>query len=289
MLVDKINTQKTFYLVNNGTDKYEVSFNVDSNKKYVLKPGDAQIVNLNTTDSTMNLYIKTLLAQGKHSIDLSQGNIFDIGIKESKKVEIRAIQSNVTDETIAENFIVHKQLSDLIYFDELHKYICIPKKTLFTGKFDRVKSSYYKFSDIRAVELQADGKTIASSTKGGLTSALVGGALFGGTGALVGAVTGNKKTSYANVTDFTIRILLNSLSNPCESISVRNDRKQANQILSALEIILDDNKGNSSTNNNSNNNLDKFDEIKKYKELLDQNIISSEEFETKKKELLQLK
>lgn len=35
----------------------------------------------------------------------------------------------------------------------------------------------------------------------------------------------------------------------------------------------------------SNNGLDKFEEIKKYKELLDVGIITQKEFESKKKEL----
>ena len=34
--------------------------------------------------------------------------------------------------------------------------------------------------------------------------------------------------------------------------------------------------------------IDKFDELKKYKELFDQNIISQEEFEEKKKKILEL-
>lgn len=48
----------------------------------------------------------------------------------------------------------------------------------------------YKYSDIVDYELLEDGESI---TKGGLGRAVVGGALFGGVGAVVGGVTGHKK------------------------------------------------------------------------------------------------
>ena len=43
-----------------------------------------------------------------------------------------------------------------------------------------------------------------------------------------------------------------------------------------------------SSNNQTKSDTDKFEEIRKYKQLLDENIISEEEFEAKKKELLKL-
>lgn len=56
----------------------------------------------------------------------------------------------------------------------------------------------------------------------------------------------------------------------------------AQNILSKLQLITN------SSNNKKSVSEDKFDEIRKYKALLDDGIISQEDFENKKKELLKL-
>lgn len=52
--------------------------------------------------------------------------------------------------------------------------------------------------------------------------------------------------------------------------------------------VYNDNSVNMDTNNQFSNNLNMADELKKYKELLDMGAITKEEYETKKKELLNI-
>ncbi|MBQ7889856.1 MAG: SHOCT domain-containing protein [Erysipelotrichaceae bacterium] len=58
--------------------------------------------------------------------------------------------------------------------------------------------------------------------------------------------------------------------------------KMAQNILSKLQLIT------SVSAPEKTETMDKFEEIKKYKNLLDEGIISQEDFENKKKELLNL-
>lgn len=150
----------------------------------------------------------------------------------------------------------------------------------------------YNYSDILDYELLEDGESIAS---GGLGRALVGGVLFGGVGAIVGGVTGNKK-SKSICNSLRIKITTNDINNPVvyadflntstkkDSIIYKTWFDLAQKCLSTLQVI---------TNGNQEEVKEKpvessADEILKFKNLLDQGIITQEEFEAKKKQLLGL-
>lgn len=76
--------------------------------------------------------------------------------------------------------------------------------------------------------------------------------------------------------------------NDPNTLALRAFKKEtANTYEDFYKLIMD--KINNSKNNNSNNfNSSVADEIKKFKELLDMGAITEEEFETKKKELLNI-
>lgn len=63
---------------------------------------------------------------------------------------------------------------------------------------------------------------------------------------------------------------------------------QAQEALSLLSIIAESNKSNTNSAVEQQNNLSVADEILKFKQLLDSGIISQEEFDAKKKQLLGL-
>lgn len=152
----------------------------------------------------------------------------------------------------------------------------------------------FPFSCLVNFEFSEDGETI---TKGGLGSAAVGGALFGGVGAVVGGVTGGKK-SKTIVKDMHIRISLNDpwiktakiillnsevkkgsiLYSPCKAL--------ADQIISALEVITEIQEQVSQTPVTATQASSSADEILKYKQLLDVGAITEDEFNQKKKQLL---
>lgn len=74
----------------------------------------------------------------------------------------------------------------------------------------------YKFSDAVEFELIEDGNSI---TKGGIGRAVAGGLLFGGVGAIVGGVTGKRKTK-STVNKLQVKITVNSISEPIRYINL---------------------------------------------------------------------
>jgi len=187
------------------------------------------------------------------------------------------------------NFVGTRGVGKLIKFDDNAKKILFPK-TLLT------KARIYNYSDLLGYEILEDGNTV---TKGGLGSAVVGGALFGGIGAVVGGLTGGKKSKEV-VRSLKVKIVLDNKIVPAEYIELlttefkkdgfvyRVAKQQAEDIVAILASIVAENEKNQANNSNVQNTNDPITEVKRYKELLDNGIITQEEFEKKKKELLNL-
>lgn len=158
-------------------------------------------------------------------------------------------------------------------------------------QFGLHRTPIYAYEDIMDFELLEDGNTI---TKGGLGSAVVGGLTFGALGAVVGASTG-KRTSNMNCTSMRIKVSLKNMDTPIEYINLIQTKvakksaaykkayEQAQEILALLQIMIHGNEKSDVLNEDS-----ATDEIMKYKRLLDVGAITEEEFQAKKKQLLEL-
>lgn len=150
-----------------------------------------------------------------------------------------------------------------------------------------------KFGEIVEYELTEDGETI---TKGGLGRAVAGGLLFGAAGAVVGGVTGKRK-SKQEISSISVRI---TLSNPYHagvtvemipagakyksgSILYNAAKQKSNDLMSFLGNLKA--QAEQATEVPANNQS-AADEIMKYKNLLDVGAITPDEYEAKKKELL---
>lgn len=178
-----------------------------------------------------------------------------------------------------------KIIGRFIYFDDTNKKFLIPAK----------KSQIYDYSDILAFELLEDGNLIS---KGGVGRAIVGGALFGDVGAIVGSNTGHRQEKICS--KLQIKITVNDMRSPTVYINfieseIEKDKAiykqlytQAQEVLSLLSIIVQSNQSNTRSATESQNNLSAADEILKFKKLLDIGVISQEEFDAKKKQLLGL-
>ena len=189
-----------------------------------------------------------------------------------------------------ETFAPTKKIGNYLWVDETHKQWTIPTGIIST-KINN--STIYDYSDIVKFELIEDGESI---TKGGLGSAIAGNILFGGTGAIVGSITGGKKTK-SLCSKMQIAISLNNIQNPITYINlISTETKKdgpvyksscnfAQEILSVLQLICN---SNNATENSPTSSTSAADEIKKYKELLDMGAITQEEFDKKKQELLNL-
>lgn len=189
-------------------------------------------------------------------------------------------------------FNITKKIGNYFYIDENHKKWTIPQGLL---KNKIIQSKIYNYTDILDFELIEDGNSVS---KGGIGRAIVGGALFGGIGAIVGATTGHKQKQTCSI--LQIKIILNSMNSPIEYITLINTeiKKSSNtyklsfniaqQILSVLQIICESNKSQKLLKETNHEPSSNIDEIRKYKQLLDCGAITEEEFNIKKKKLLNL-
>lgn len=189
------------------------------------------------------------------------------------------------------SFTPTKKIGTFIEIDDNKKQWLIPDG--FLGKKKNPK--IYDYSDIVDFELLEDGETI---TKGGLGRAVAGGLLFGGVGAVVGGVTGGKK-SKPICNSLKIKITVKNINNPVvyinfltaatkkNSITYKSAYNFAQECLSVLQLICDS-QGATNVANNNVPATSAADEILKFKNLLDSGIITQEEYEAKKKQLLGL-
>ena len=165
---------------------------------------------------------------------------------------------------------------------------------------DNKYSKIFSYSDVLEYEIRIDNEVAISSktvNKKGVGKALVGGALFGGVGMIAGAIAGNGKAStnqsLKEIHHYTLSLKVNDILQPAFVIELES-LQIAEEVAATFAIICQsynrteesDELIAESQSVKTASKLDKFDEIKKYKELLDAGIITQEEFEIEKKKLL---
>lgn len=185
------------------------------------------------------------------------------------------------------SFSATDSVGKLFYVDKVNEYfyIPVPAATLY-NKIPIV----YSFKNLVDYELVVDGETYS---KGGASigRALVGGALFGGAGAIIGGSTGKRKQKEI-IKKMYIKI---SLKHPYDTYTeiplISSETKKgvliyntmtgaANNILALLDFMV--------VSEPSVPVSSAADELLKYKQLLDCGLLTEEEFLEKKKQLLNL-
>lgn len=197
----------------------------------------------------------------------------------AQQVEDR-INKNIENEHLKSFFSPTQNVDKYLEIDENNKLLRIPCN---------IFSPILKFSDIIDFELLENGNTIS---KGGLGNAVIGGVLFGGVGAIVGGTIGKKKTTQ-EITQLSIKIITKNIYFPdvyinflttgkikSNSILFKGYSASAQKVLSLLTLI-------SSNDNNTISSYSAADEILKFKKLLDDGIITQDEFNKKKSQLLE--
>ena len=181
-----------------------------------------------------------------------------------------------------------------------------------TNKIFKVQGSSdrHTFADLLNYELYENNSVIM---EGGVGRAIVGGALFGNVGAVVGATTRKSK----NVVDaLYIRLTLKSsgmkritfINSPTDrnGFVYKSSRKTSDEVVSKLELIINENR-NSAVQAASQVNQIRYepqpapspvqpqteqsptlvaDELLKLKQLLDMGVLTQEEFDQQKQKLL---
>lgn len=166
----------------------------------------------------------------------------------------------------------------------------------------KIGLTVYRFDQLNTYELLENGSAVTSGGLG-IGRAIVGGALLGGVGAILGGVT--KKKKQKNFVE-SLKILVTFKNHKQVSTTIdfikkkqEKDKKYekvllvAQETLSGFDYIINTlESGKHDTLINSVQNISgpesAADELRKYKGLLDDGIITQEEFDTKKKDLLNI-
>ena len=152
------------------------------------------------------------------------------------------------------------------------------------------QSPIYDFKDIIKVELDENGNKYVSQN--GVLRAVVGSAVFGGVGAIVGATTATKSHTInsLNVIVYTSRIsdpviTIPLIISPVSDSSALYSRNKADAIklMGMLNAIAVQNEPAKAENVSAISNAD---ELAKYKKLLDEGAISEEEYKEVKSKIL---
>ena len=140
-----------------------------------------------------------------------------------------------------------------------------------------------------------------TNTSSGLGGAMLGGAMFGGGGAVLGAILTDGSITTCNA--LSIKITINDINCPTVYIPFIKDEdvfgkntfskeyrdkvSLAQECMSLFDIICEQNKlSKELLRDSKNSSISVPDEIAKYKDLFDKGIITSEEFDNAKKKLL---
>lgn len=210
--------------------------------------------------------------------------------------QIKNYKSNDRKEPEIINAEITPVNNDIILF-RAERTIADTVQVDLTNRMFKIKGFFnenlYSLDKINSYELIEDGQSLSS---GGLGSAAIGGMLFGGSGAIVGALAGNKSTNYIN--SLRIKINMSDLDCPIvyihlikyktkkNSMTYNYEIQKADAILSSLNTILSENNSGIITEETSTPGY--INELKELKSLLDADVITTEEFETKKKQILNL-
>ena len=187
---------------------------------------------------------------------------------------------------IISNFVPTSEPADFAKFDDNSRQMILSANI--HKVYEPSHYTLFNYDQLVDFELIEDGSSVAN---GGLGSAVVGGLLFGEMGAIVGAAAGRRKIKpmceslciKLTVKDFTYpTFYINLITDKIKksSFKYKSIMKRAQEVLSQLQLVV-----NSQSENQS---VDATDEIRKYKALLDDGLITQEEYEIKKNELLGL-
>lgn len=184
-------------------------------------------------------------------------------------------------------FKATNKIGNYMWIDEENKLV------KFSSKYKMAPACLIRFDEIKGYSLLEDGKEVVKNN--GIKRAVVGSLLFGEVGAIVGATTSKTKQTQTIGTVLLFVELAEKYKNQVvpvyfamgskESINssfYRGIKKMAQECMDKIDGITDV----LSDNDYSKQSLSIPDEIRKYKELLDDGIITQEEFELKKEKLL---
>ena len=196
--------------------------------------------------------------------------------------------------------MISNDLKKGIAVDNTKNKICILKNNK-----DSIDTIIYEYRDLLESEILEDGESVTKTSRGSqLGGALLGGMIFGGVGAVIGGLSG-KKTHTDKVSSIDLKIIVNDINSPMiiinfmslpgaekSTTTYKNNIQSAREWNSLLSVLikkadkedLENNK--KSIVDNKKQLVSLADEIIKLKSLKEDGIITEEEFQNEKNNLL---
>lgn len=198
--------------------------------------------------------------------------------QQREKLKEEKEQQKSLEESMKQKFKEHNAVQyGHIYFDDVDKEL-MQTRGLMRPYIKRPYSDVISYSPV--------DRGHSEHKKHGITRAVTGGMLFGGVGAVVGATTGGKNFEYVdeigvnislkNGDSLSIKLLRTSTK---AGFVTKEAYSECNQLCALLDSILAENNQNSD---------DVTDQLRKLKSLVDDGILTQEEFDVKKKQLLNI-
>ncbi len=217
--------------------------------------------------------------------------------KDALNIEIALLKQ---DNAIDRNFTLSKAVDILARGWSASKLLIDYQNKQFIYKKGKTFSKTYKFSDLINYEVYENGK---SQVQGRAGSALIGGAFFGLGGLIIGSSMSRKINEKCNQLKLIIR--LNDLNCPQIMITYvdnvdldkndwtyRNMKENIQAVCSMLEYMLNEKTLEKSSTvkqeEKTSEQKSQKEQLQELKEMLDDGLITQEDFEQKKKQILGL-
>jgi hypothetical protein len=206
----------------------------------------------------------------------------------SYQIEKQSIKLSKED-----NFFEDKRV---ITHDEMH-VICVDTQNLRWSYYNSETrySKIFNYDQLIDFELVENGDSVIQGRTG---STIVGNFLFGGVGAIAGAAGSRKIFDYCS--ELTIKLIINDMDNPFILINLidtrtkKSDKEYQNAINKAIEfesllkIIMANDSEIERVDFVQPSQLSKKEQLQEIKEMLDSGLITQEDYEQKKKQILGL-
>lgn len=225
--------------------------------------------------------------------------IGNIVVTSQKKDKIKEKLDQLSDFDASQQ-IVGEDGESGIALDEQRKKVCLIKHN--SGNIDLAVISY---KDLLASEICEDGTSVTKTSRVSQAgSALLGGLLLGGVGAVVGGLTG-KKTTTDKIKRISLRLTVNSTQAPIHDVNFmtvegkrggliyNNAIQKASHWHGLIEVLIkradseeQDLNGSAYQTALTSPSFSVADEIKKLADLHNSGVLSSDEFQQQKIKLL---
>jgi ribosomal protein L37E/uncharacterized membrane protein len=223
--------------------------------------------------------------------------------QEQEQKQIEDKQKRMHDKLEREGFQVSKSLASI----DNNLIVAIDNNSKQVGFVDLSENvKVYSYRDLLEVEVLEDGETVTKTSRSSqIGGALIGGLIAGGTGAIIGGLSG-KQTTNEEVKKISLKILVNDIDSPVKKVVLLDKQKaikksdheyriakeKALNWHGLIKVLInmadkeDVEKQSAESILTGEKNLSVADELSKLAQLHKEGILTKEEFEAEKQKLL---